>query len=200
MSTLGLYLPGGSWLHRAPAGAKLLGLVLAETGVLLLPGPGSVGAALVSVAGLYAAAGVPARLAWSQTRPILLIALFIGGFQMFSAGLDRALVVTGQLILCVSVAGLVTLTTRSSELLDVIERGCRPLRFLGVDGARVALVLALAIRAVSVTAALAQEVREAQRARGITNSPTAFAVPLLVRTLRHADNLGEALAARGVDD
>ncbi|GLW98497.1 energy-coupling factor transporter transmembrane protein EcfT [Microtetraspora sp. NBRC 16547] len=200
MSALGVYLPGDSPLHRAPAGAKLLGLTLAEAGAVLLPGPWSVGAALAVVAGLYAFARVPFRVAWAQTRPILLIALLVGGFQMFGAGVDRALVVAGQLVLSVSLAGLVTLTTRSADLLDVIERGCRPLRFVGVDGARVALVLALAIRAVPVVAALTQEVREAQRARGVTGGLTAFAVPLLVRTLRYADNLGEALAARGVDD
>jgi biotin transport system permease protein len=28
----------------------------------------------------------------------------------------------------------------------------------------------------------------------------ALAVPLVIRTVRHADRLGEALAARGVDD
>ncbi len=51
-----------------------------------------------------------------------------------------------------------------------------------------------------VVVGLAEEVREAQRARGLGASPRAFAVPLVVRTLRHADALGEALAARGVDD
>ncbi|HEX2361852.1 MAG TPA: energy-coupling factor transporter transmembrane component T, partial [Jiangellaceae bacterium] len=65
---------------------------------------------------------------------------------------------------------------------------------------RVALVLALAIRAVPVVAGLASEVRDAQRARGIAADPRSFAVPFVVRSLRHADALGEALAARGLDD
>jgi biotin transport system permease protein len=53
---------------------------------------------------------------------------------------------------------------------------------------------------VPVVAALAVEVRDAQRARGLTTSLRAFAVPLIIRALRHADALGEALVARGVDD
>jgi biotin transport system permease protein len=69
-----------------------------------------------------------------------------------------------------------------------------------VDADRVGLLLALSIRSVPVVAALAAEVRDAQRARGLTSSVRAFAVPLIVRALRHADQLGEALAARGVDD
>jgi biotin transport system permease protein len=34
----------------------------------------------------------------------------------------------------------------------------------------------------------------------VERSVVAFAVPFLVRTLKHADELGEALAARGVAD
>ena len=37
-------------------------------------------------------------------------------------------------------------------------------------------------------------------ARGAQRSVKAFAVPLIVRALREADAMGEALLARGVDD
>ena len=62
------------------------------------------------------------------------------------------------------------------------------------------VLVALGIRCVPVVIGLAEEVRDAQRARGLGASPRAFAVPLLVRSLRHADALGEALTARGADD
>ena len=45
---------------------------------------------------------------------------------------------------------------------------------------------------------LAAEVRDAQRARGVRPSLRAALVPFVVLSLRHADQLGEALAARGV--
>jgi biotin transport system permease protein len=111
-----------------------------------------------------------------------------------------AIVVTGRLVVAVVLAGLVTLTTRVVDLLDVFERVLGPFRRVGVDAERVALMLALAIRTVPVVAGLAEEVRDAQRARGIGASPRAFAVPFVVRSLRHADALGEALIARGLDD
>jgi biotin transport system permease protein len=56
------------------------------------------------------------------------------------------------------------------------------------------------VQAVTTLSAIAGSVREAARARGAERSPTAFAVPFVVRTLRHADELGEALAARGIGD
>jgi biotin transport system permease protein len=109
-------------------------------------------------------------------------------------------VVTANLLALVLLATLVTLTTRTTALVDTIVRACRPLRLVGVDPERVGLLLALGIRSVAVVVGLAGQVREAQVARGLSASPTAFAVPLVVRSLRHAEALGDALVARGVDD
>ena len=76
----------------------------------------------------------------------------------------------------------------------------RPLRRAGVDPERVALVLALAVRTVPVLVGIGAEVQQARAARGAERSVRAFAVPFVIRSLRHADRLGEALEARGVDD
>jgi biotin transport system permease protein len=69
-----------------------------------------------------------------------------------------------------------------------------------VNAERAALVFTLAIRAIPVVAALAAEIRDAQRARGGGLDVRAYGVPLVVRSLRYSDALGEALVARGVDD
>ena len=108
--------------------------------------------------------------------------------------------VVGTMLGLIMLAALVSLTTRATAIIDVVVRLCGPLRRLGVDPERVGLLMALGIRSVPVVIDLAHEVREAQLARGLSSSPTAFAVPLVVRSLRHADRLGEALVARGVDD
>ena len=100
-------------------------------------------------------------------------------------------------VLVALLAALVTLTTRTTALVDVVVTTARPLRRIGVDPDRVGLIVALGIRCVPVVLSLAAEVRDAQLARGLTASPRAFAVPLVVRALRHADSLGEALVARG---
>jgi biotin transport system permease protein len=116
------------------------------------------------------------------------------------AGPVTALVTVGSLVVAVALAGLVTVTTRVSAMLDVVARLAAPLARVGVDPDRVGLMLALGIRAVPVVAGLAAEVREAHRARGLPPDPRTYAVPLVVRTLREADAVGEALAARGLDD
>jgi len=200
VSPLGLYVPGSSVLHRAPAGAKLLALVAAGLGSLWLDDVWQVLVALGVVLVGYGDAGLPLRVAGRQLRPLVWIAAGTAVFHVLVNGWERAFVVVGVLAVLVLLAALVTLTTRTTALVDAVVAGCRPLRVLRVDAERVGLMIALGIRCVPVVVGLAQDVRDAQRARGLGASPRAFAVPLIVRSLRHADALGEAMVARGVDD
>jgi len=200
VTALGLYRPGTSPLHRAPGGLKLAVLLLAGVGAVLLHRPWQVLVALAAVVLGYAVAGLSPRVALGQLRPLAWLGAVTAVFQLVVSGWERAVVVVGVLAALVLLAALVTLTTRTTELVDAVVACCRPLRRLGVDAERVGLVLALGVRCVPVVVTLAGEVRDAQRARGLAASPRAFAVPLIVRSLRHADALGDALAARGVDD
>lgn len=197
---IGLYVPGTSVLHRLRPGVKLGALALALLGLGFFRTPQVVLAGLVLVAALTVTAGVGVRTVAVQLRPVVPALLVVGALQVWLAGPRSALVVVGSIAVAVAAAGLVTLTTRTTDLLDALVSGLRPARRLGVDPERVALVLALAVRAVPVLAGLAHEVREARAARGAERSLRAFAVPFVVRSLRYADRLGEALAARGVDD
>lgn len=201
MTAVSLYLPGHSPLHRLSPRIKLTALVVAEALVLVgVRSPLAAVVALAATASMFTVGRIPVRVLWGQLRAVLALAVVVGVAQSLHLGAGRAAVLVAQLLLCVALAVLVTLTTRTTDLLDVVETWCAPLRHLGVDPARVALVLALAIRSVPVIAALAAEVREAHRARGARLSVVDLAVPLTIRTLRHAEQLGEALIARGVDD
>ena len=200
MTTVGLYHPGTSVLHRLPAGAKLAGLAAGITVLLLLEDLRWLGAAATAIVVLHAVARVPARLAIAQVRPLLWFVIFLLAVQLLLTDWQGALSVVLTLVLSVALAGLVTLTTRVSAMLDVVESLLGPLRRVGVRPDRVGLVLALTVRGVPVIAGIAGTVRDAHRARGATLRPWALLVPVLVRVLRHADALGDALAARGADD
>ncbi len=195
-----LFLPGTSVVHRIGAGAKLL--ILLATGVALTVwrSPWQVGLAFALVLSAYAVARLPIRTLVRQLVGLAWIALPLLAFQWIFASWQTGVGVVGSFVSMVLLAGLVTLTTRTTAMVDVVVRMSGWLRRFGVDPERVGLMLALGIRSVHVVIGLAEEVREAQHARGLRASPRAFAVPLIVRSLRHADRLGEALTARGVDD
>lgn len=198
--TLGLYHPGDSPVHRLPAGLKLAGLVACAIGTAWLHTPARLGLAAAVAVAAYAVARIPPRVAWAQLRPLAGLVVVLGGFQTLVAGWRVALAVVGVLVLLAAAAALVTLTTRTTDLVATVVRMLGPLRRFGVDPDRVGVLLALGIRSVPVVVGIAAQVRDAQRARGLGASPVAFAVPLIVRSLRHADALGDALVARGFED
>ncbi|MFC9434880.1 energy-coupling factor transporter transmembrane component T family protein [Nocardia sp. NPDC057030] len=198
---IGLYRPGDSPVHRMPAGAKvvlLIGSIVAAT--VFVRTPIEVGVVGAVVAGLFALARIPVGVAVAQLRPLVWMLLIIAVFQVLITSPARAVVVCGVLLISVALAALVTLTTRVTDLLDTVTRALGPLRRFGVDPDRVGLLLALAIRCVPLLAGIVHDVAEARRARGLQWSMTALATPVLVRALRTADAMGDALAARGVDD
>lgn len=200
MTAVGLYVPKDSPVHRVAAGAKLALLLLAAAGSSRADGPVAAVASLAVVLALFAVARLGWRTLVAQVRPVLWFAVPLLAFHTWSAGWERAVEIVGTLVALVLLAALVSLTTRVADLCDAVVRALTPLRRVGVDPDRLGLLVALGIRAVPVMVGLAQEVRDAQRARGAAASPMAYLLPLVLRALRHADRQGEALLARGLEE
>lgn len=201
---LTLYRPGDGLLHRMPAGPKALLLLAVVLAVSMLPPiwAGAAIAAAVSVLG-YALAGLGdgmlgmRELARQVVGVRWVIAVTLVS-QLLFLGPEPAVANTARVTAAIVLAGLLVLTTRVTALLDAVERGLRPLARLRVDPQRIALLLTVTLGTVPVLARLARDVRHAQLARGARGSLRTFAVPFLVVALKHADELGDALTARGV--
>ncbi|MFC7343036.1 energy-coupling factor transporter transmembrane component T family protein [Saccharopolyspora griseoalba] len=200
MNPLGLYEPGSSALHRLGAGWKLLGLLAFAILTFVLDSPAALAAPVAAVVSGYALARIPLRRCWQLARFLVPLVVIVLALQWWMLGSDRALVISTRLLAALAAANLFTLVTRVDDLVSAVERAMRPLRRFGVRPESVGLLVGLTLQAVAALSGIAGDVREAQRARGAERSVPAFAVPFLVRTLRHADDLGEALAARGVGD
>ncbi|MFB2530873.1 energy-coupling factor transporter transmembrane protein EcfT [Paracoccus sp. p3-h83] len=195
----GLYHPGDSLIHRLPAGAKLVALAAAGTLMVLTAAPAVIGGFLVAVLALYAAAQAPARLIWAQIRPLIWVLAILFAAQWVFVGPLPAVVIVTRLAGLVLLAGLVTLTTRSSAMIETITRALSPLARFGLRPARISLTLSLALRFIPVMAQITDEVRQAQRARGLDRSIIALTVPVIVRMLKMADDIAQAIDARGFD-
>lgn len=196
---IGIVHPGNSLVHRTPALAKLGLLAASVTVIALIPSLVWLGAGAVVVASLFAVARVPTAIAWRQIVPILWLLAFAVPVQVLFGGWEAAALMALRLVLAVALAAVYTLTTPVSATLDAVTTLLHPFR-RWIDADRVGLALALTIRCVPLLAELVREVLEARRARGAEGSLLALAVPVIVRALRTAEHLGEALAARGVDD
>ncbi|MFE5284666.1 energy-coupling factor transporter transmembrane component T family protein [Nocardia sp. NPDC056611] len=195
---LSLYHDARTPVHVVPAGVKLAGLAVAGTALFFVSSITVLTGVLIVVLGLYALARIPWRTTGRQVLALLPFLGLIVIAQVVFTDARTAVLVGERLLTLVLLANLVTLTTRTSAMVDTIERALTPLRPLGVRPERVGLLVAMTIRFIPVIREQAELVRAAQRARGIERS-TVFLVPLLIRTLRMADGVGEALDARGLD-
>ncbi len=197
--SLGLYLHRASPVHAVPAGAKMLALLAAGTGLLLFSSLPVLSGALVATLGLY----VLARLRPREVAPVLrlsafvLVPLFV--LHALVSGWESALEAVLRLAVLMLLATLVSLTTRASDMLDALERALRPLARFGLNPARLGLLLSLTLRFIPLMATWLREIQEAQRVRGLDRNPLAVLVPLLVKTLRTADTLADAIDARCFD-
>lgn len=199
-STLGLYRPGNSFLHRMKPGWKLIFLLLLGTSTIWIQRSWIAALAVFgAICLLYLAAGFDPKTLWAQIRPMAFILAFMFVFHVLVSGWERAIALTITLLALVAAAALITLTTMTTQLVDSIVRALQPFERFGLNSERVGLMLTLGIRAVPLIVGLAMQVREAQIARNQT-SYLAFAVPLIVSALRHADGMAEAIQARGIED
>lgn len=192
------YRPGGSIVHRMPAGAKLA--VFAALALLssAYPHDGwSVAVSIVIVCTLYLVAALPVKVLIVEMWRLRWLVLVLGSALWIFVSPLTAWISTTRVTSLLLLAALLTITTRMGDLLAVLHRLLRPLRRLGVDADAVAMTISLTLTMIPVVAGFARAVREAQRARGIRLG-LRTTVPLMVRTLRHADEVGDALAARGL--
>ncbi|HDZ72085.1 MAG TPA: energy-coupling factor transporter transmembrane protein EcfT [Aurantimonas coralicida] len=192
----GLYRPGSSPVHGVRASLKLIALLVLGTVLFAIDDVWLAAIALVIVLAGYALARIPARAAFAQIRPVLWVLAILFAAQLWLVDLSAALLLVLRFAALILAASLVTLTTRTADLVAVIEKALSPLARFGFDVGKVSLAISLAIRFIPAVGAIVEEVREAQRARGQDRSIVALAVPVIVRLLKMADEIAEAIDAR----
>jgi biotin transport system permease protein len=196
---LGLYIDRDSAIHRLAPGVKMLVLTLSALALIAVDDWRVLASILAAVLCLFAVARLPAREVVAQLRPVLFLGFFFFLVHWLLVGWQSGLVTVFRFTTLISLAVLITLTTRVSDMVEALEAGLRPLRVIGINPAKISLMISLAIRFVPLLVDLAREIQAAQRSRGLERSVTAVAVPLIVKTLRMASVLTDAIEARGYD-
>lgn len=197
--TLGLYVPRESPLHRLRPAPKLAAVLLAGVVVFWVRDWRVLLALLALTLALYGLARLGWRASWAQLRPSLGVLLFLFVVQSLLAGLESGAVTVLRFGVLLLLSSLVTLTTRVSDLLAALERAMQPLARVGVNPAKVSLAVSLTLRFIPVVVQTVNDVRDAQRARGIEKNMVALTVPVIVRTLKMADDVADAIDARSFD-
>ena len=201
---LGVYSPGNTVVHRAPAGIKLLVLTVFILSTAIFVSTWQWAAVSVGMVVLTAAvARIPARLFVRQLSGALPLLIFIALMLWWRTDGEQALTMFLVLLSAIAAAILLTLTTRVSVLMETFERILAPTARIGVPVDQVALAMTLTIRLIPLQVQAINEVLDARRARGSRStsaSLTAFGVPIVVRTILRSRAIADALRARGAAD
>lgn len=199
-SLLGLYEPGEGWLFRLGTGIKYLLLVAVTVPPLMAGSWWVTTAALATVLTLLWTSGVTPgralRIGWVLW---MLLAVMVA-YHLVSLNPTAAVVQSGNILVAVLAARMLTLTTSTPVLMDALARGLAPVRWLRIDPQQVALAVALMIRSVPYLIGSIDDARDAARARGRDRNPALLLTPVVVGAVAYAERTGEALHARGLPE
>ncbi len=194
-----LYVEGSGPLHRISAGRKLAGLAIAGAGLFLVRAPLLLGLALLIAVGLYLTAGLPVGQALRRLVPTLVSVALLMVFNLVFLSPSEVGILTLRILALVFAAAAVTATTPLPDMMEAISRFLRPLERIGLLRAGDAgLVVGLCLRFVPEIVTRYRALTEAHRARGLKVRPLTLLGPLIILTLRQADDIAAAIDARGL--
>ena len=222
----GSYVPLDTPIHRAAPFVKLCAFLAL---VLLASLGGLPGQCLVLLAVLIAASSAKLTFrellgTLKEILPFLLTVLFMNGlffpgehvlwkgwiFCVSAEGLRRGfsiLIVMAELVM---LSAVLRRTTTPLELTDAVVKLLRPLKFLGVDVNEIGLLLSLSIQFIPVLQEESRVILRAQQARGAAvgkgrlreraRAVLPMVVPIFLSAFRRAEELSQAMEARGYFD
>lgn len=194
-----LYVEGDTFLHRLSPRTKLLGLAALSLVLFLVRSPAVLSVAALLGGIVYSSLRLGWRQSWLRLRPVLLTIAVVALFTLVFNGRHDALVVVTRLTALALFAAAVTATTSTGDFIDEITGLAMPLERLGlVRAADIGLSIGLVIRFVPEILSRYQAIRDAHRARGLKVRPLTLAVPLIILTLKNADEIAAAIDARGI--
>lgn len=221
---LGRYIPGDSPIHHLDPRTKLL-ITMAFILIVFLANTWAAYGILLAFTGfvLYLSK-IDLDFFLKGIRPMIWLILFTVVFQMLfsqggavyfqwgpiaitSEGIMNGIFIFIRLVLIIIFSTLLTLTTAPMELTDGLEYLLRPSKRIGFPAHEIALMLSIALRYVPTLMDEATKIMNAQRARGVDFSEGKFVervqafipvlVPLFVSSFNRADEMANAMEARG---
>jgi biotin transport system permease protein len=195
---LTLTSPVEIWAHRLRAGPKLAALAVATTGLFLLDTPRTLGLAALAVGLLYSSGGAAfARTGLVRLRPLWPFVVIVALWHLWTRDAEGGIVVLLRMLAAVALANFVTMTTRLSDMLAVFQWLAQPLGPIGLPPRRLALAMALVVRFIPVMLDRMTRIGESWAARSPRRPRWRLLVPATLAALDDAEQVAEALRARG---
>lgn len=196
----GRFIDTGSRIHRLPVGVKMLIVILPSVVTLIVRQWWLAVAVLTASVILLVASRVPARYAFKVGWVLGLMLAAIAGYQVVFGNPELGVTLSLNLLGCLYLSRIVTMTTPAPDLMEGLVAATRPLDRLGFNSERFGLAVALMLRSVGYLLGSFADVQDAVRARGQERNLFAQVSPVVINAVGYARRTGEALHARGLGD
>lgn len=223
--TLGRYAPRDSIIHRLDPRTKMLSLFCLMGLAFFIVGLDMLLAFGLLLCALYPVARISLKLLFgnirsffwllfltfvlhgffTEGRVLFSVPLPLYGFDCTLEGLRNGLFYGLRIILLISMANLLTLTTTPMSLTDGLEKLLNPFRKLGLPAHEIAMMMSISMRFIPILLEESERIQKAQMSRGADfdgpllvkiKSIIPILVPLFVSAFRKANDLALAMDAR----
>ncbi len=191
-----MYLDGNSFIHKASVLSKLIGLIFISSLIFIINNIWFSLFCCCSVVLLFIFAKINIKKLLSQFKLLYISLALIFVFQYYFNSLLDAFNISFRLIAIFCLGLLFTFTSKSSDIVETIENLLKPLSKLGVNYKKVSLSISLAIRFIPQILRTIKQVKEAQKVRGLNKNIFAMIIPVIIQTLKSADEIANAIDAR----
>ena len=220
----GRYLPMDSFMHRVDPRVKLLGLLLLLIAVFIPAGVSGYLMLTGIVAGCIFLSKLKISYILKATKPMLFMLVFllvvnvlvvktgdvlitIANFSIYSDAVFQTLYIVVRLLLMISLTTILTATTKPLDLTLGIEELLKPFKKIGVPAHEIAMMISIALRFIPTLIEETQRIMKAQKSRGVDleegkitekmRAMVSLIVPLFISAFQRADDLANAMEARG---
>lgn len=223
---LGRYLPMDSIVNRMDPRAKILILLILMIAIFIPAGFWGYIPILLFIALALSLSKLKLTYALRSLKPMVWMMLFLlvinvlvlhtgtllidwGWFKVYSDALVQTAYIIIRLTLMIILTTILTATTKPLDLTLGIEKLLRPFEIIGLPAHIIAMMISIALRFIPTLIEETQRILNAQASRGIDMENGSFKekvtailsliVPLFVSAFDRADQLANAMEARGYD-
>ena len=222
--TFGRYIPGNSLIHQLDPRIKIICMILLLIGIFIPAGYIGYGIIAVFVALMLIMSHLGIGYVFRTLKPMLMMMGFLliinvlvnksgnllfewGWFSIYDGALSQTAYIIVRLILMLSVSSVLTTTTKPLDLTLGIEDLLAPLQKIGVPAHEIAMMISIALRFIPTLIEEVERIMKAQQSRGVDlengklkekiMAILSLIVPLFVSSFQKADDLANAMEARG---
>lgn len=221
---LGRYIPIDSLIHKMDPRAKIAALIFMMIAIFIPAGWYGYLIAGIAIVLLAILSKLKLNFLWRSMKPMLFMLSFlliinilvihdgevlftVGSFSVYVGAITQTLYIVVRLMLMIMLTTVLTATTKPLDLTLGIEDLLNPLRAIKVPSHEIAMMISIALRFIPTLIEETQRIMKAQASRGVdleegklkekVMAILSLIVPLFVSAFQHADDLANAMEARG---